>query len=69
MDALYVIWSGPFQGWLTGTATYSSDLADAKRLTRDDAIRACQAHKDQRTGNFGWLPVYVKDLDAMKERK
>lgn len=69
MDALYVIWSGSMNGWLTPTATYSSDLADAKRFTRDAAIAACKTHLDKRERAFGWLPVYVLDLEAVKERK
>lgn len=68
MDGLYVIWSGRYQGWLTGTATYSTALEDAKRLTRDEAIAACQTHMAG-DGGYNWLPIYIKDLEAMRSRK
>jgi hypothetical protein len=66
---MYLLFSVSMQAWVTKTATYSSDPADAKRFTRDDAITACRNHLDLRTKGFGWLPVYEKDLDAIKERK
>lgn len=68
-EIMYLIFSVPMSSWLTKTATYSSDPEDAKRFSRDEAIKACAGHKDIRTGGFGWLPVYEKDLDAIKERK
>lgn len=66
---MYLIFSISMAGWLTKTATYSTDPDDAKRFSRDEAIKACRGHMDQRSRGFGWLPVYEKDLDAIKERK
>lgn len=67
-ESLYVIWSTPLHGWVTRTATYSSDLEDAKRFSRDEAIKACQGHLDRQSRGFGWIPVYVNDLEAVKSR-
>lgn len=68
-DILYIIWSTQLQGWLTQTATYSSDTRDAKRFTRDEAIANCAAHRDMMTGGFGWLPLYLNDLEAIKGKR
>lgn len=68
---MYAIYSVKAGGWFTNSGTYSSEFADAKRLSREDAIAACAVHVS-RNGpniNFGWLPVYVNDLEQVREHR
>jgi hypothetical protein len=66
---MYVIWNAKLGGWLTPAGTYSSEYADAKRMSRDDAIGACAIHvlKSGTQTNFGWLLCYTNDLEQVKE--
>jgi hypothetical protein len=66
---MYLIFSVSMQGWLTKTATYSSDPDDAKRFARGDAIAACKDHMHAQARGYDWLPVYLNDLEAIRTWK
>lgn len=66
-ETLYAIWSVKAGGWLTKSGNYSSEYANAKRVSRGEAIAACAVHVSEK--NFGWLPVYCNDLDQIKDHK
>lgn len=65
---MYVIWNAKLGGWLTNSGTYSSEYHEAKQFSRDEAIRACRPHvtrEGTKSPVYGWLPIYIKDLEHM----
>lgn len=60
---MYILWSPRLQGWFTRSHTYSSDQAEAKQLTRDEALALARKHKNQ--GGYNLLPVRLEDLEAI----
>lgn len=56
----YVLWSAKLGGWMSRSATYTSELDDAKRFTKDEAFELCRTQHNK--NNFGLLPVHTQDL-------
>lgn len=59
----YLLWSGKMQGWFTTSGTYGSDLDNAARLPRDEALAIAKRHKTQ--AGHGMMPVRLEDLEAV----
>jgi hypothetical protein len=59
----YVLYSPRGQGWFTRASTYSSDITEAKKFSRDDAIRFCKKHRTAAGHNM--IPVRQEDIDAL----
>ena len=57
---MYILWSGRLQGWLTRGSTYSSDQAEARKFSRDEALAMVERHKNQ--GGYTLLPIRLEDL-------
>ena len=55
----YYLASLKFQGWLTRTSQYSSDVADAQTFSRDEAMTMIARHKE---AGRQLLPVRTEDL-------
>lgn len=62
---MYLIYSVKMNGWITAAGIYTSEVKDAKRFSRADAIRSCRVHYSG--GNFGWVPVYENDLKHVQQ--
>lgn len=54
MDEMYYIYSIRAQAWFTQGAGYDSDIKNAKRWPREEAIAIC---RNISFGNLGGLPV------------
>lgn len=53
---MYYLWSKKMQGWFTTSATYSTDLTEAKSFTRDEALAFAKRHRN------GFLLVRDEDI-------
>ena len=63
---MYVIWSISKSGWVSTSANYTSDLAEAKRYsTRADVISQCAKHSYNKS--IDWMPVLLDHLLTIKE--
>jgi hypothetical protein len=67
----HVIWNARNGGWLTNSATYSSELQNAKRLKWAEALAFCKTHYahhpgDGMQGDFGMIPVALSALVSVQ---
>lgn len=60
---MYYVYSIKMQGWWGVGSNYTSDLKQAKQLTRDDALAMCKLHKS--TDGFSLIPVAILDVEAI----
>lgn len=60
MEKNYLLWNGPFQGWVAPTGT-TTDREVALTFTRDEAIARMKRTADH-TGTPTLLPVNAADL-------
>lgn len=61
-DTFYLLWSTA-GGWFTKSATYSTDLNEAQRLRRPDAM-AFAKHRNY-DGNLRYIPVLLSDVEEL----
>lgn len=62
MEEQCFIWSVRANGWMTSVATYTSELKDARKLSRAEAIAMCERHFNNNTGDLGLVPVRESDV-------
>lgn len=60
MDTIYLLYSPRGLGWFTKSATYSTDISEARTFTRDAALAMVRKHKDQ--GAHNMIPVRQEDI-------
>lgn len=63
MDETYLLYSPRGQGWFTPSSTYNSDIAQAKRMPREDAIAMVKKHRTDAGHNM--LPIRLSDMEAL----
>lgn len=57
---MYYLYSIRSNGWFTNTATYSTDIKQAREFTREAALTLVAKHRDQ--GAHRMLPVRKEDV-------
>ena len=60
---MYLLYSLRSHGWLTKGSTYSTELASAKVVDRDEAIDTCRRFKSE--GGHNLIPVRQEDLQEI----
>lgn len=62
---MYVLFNAKLSAWVTKSMTYTSNVNDALRLSREDAI----AHAALRVedGQLTWIPVSCLDIAEVRQ--
>lgn len=69
MENEYILWSAAMQGWATNAGTYGTELKDAKRFTRHDALARCILHFRKQEDAIGLLPVRSDDVAYITDKQ
>lgn len=54
------------QGWLSSSGNYVSQLKEARKFSREEAIEYCKLHYNNGFAEFGLFPVALNDLEAIR---
>lgn len=61
MDNIYILYSPRGQGWFTTTSTYSTDISQARKFTRSEALEMRRKHTTDAGHNM--IPVRYEDME------
>lgn len=68
MDDTFVLWSVRGAGWFTKASATHSDLAQAQRFTRPEALKMVALHRN-RYAPYGLLPVSLTLLEESDDKR
>ena len=60
---MYYLYSIKMGGWISRTATYTSDIADAGTFSHDEAMRRAKRTKSESA--FGVIPVPIEIIEEL----
>lgn len=66
MEEKYLIWHGRHGGWLTNAATYSSQLGEARHMSRQEAIEMSKLGRGKMPG-LHHIPVRLSDITEVMQ--
>lgn len=64
-EELYLLWHTRNGGWLTASATYSSNRSDAKQFPESEAMRYAKAQYRNGMSEFGVIPISLSLLEEI----
>lgn len=56
-SSLFILWNCSRGGWITASATTSTEIGDAKRFSLTEALHTCHVHFQSDPLTFGLIPV------------
>lgn len=69
MDQEFLIWNARGGGWMTASATYSSELDKAKLFSYSDALAMAKRSFNKHTGGVGFIPVPAWIRETLRDER